>query len=731
MEKTGVQEPLAEETQKIRPERAVETKARRSAIHTYVERVSSLAPDTDEDLIIEEYKELTPRERADVLYEKLMAYTGAKETFKKEQREKHKGPFPERDVTLVDGTKAHVIETPITIHPAGDQREEEFDPDPYLLTEIKVLWGDQKTQETFEEVYTTARLEDRDFRHSQKGEQWHMINRQIEHSREKFEEETRKLFLQLETRPDHVSAIRGKTQALARRLLSLQRQRESIIGLAGLPHTPEHTDIAAEIMHEQLEVYHQQAKEGFVWLPSRDDIHMKIIAGVQNARWPRLVGEAGTGKSEQADAAAVALTGRQPTHIQGAENVGYKQMIADKELDPQTRGSYEAYGAVMQAFTGYDDSRQDRPRHTTGRIVRLDEAGRLGSQGYALIKEVRQKRPASRDERARFDQGEEIDADKLLHGKPVLPGASSIWTDNPAGSRYPDRREPDAAMRRELARIKVDYPPMTVENPELYEFMLATLMEDTGYIPVARAELAPAYERIEVPEGSEERLEDGRRILARKKLVEDPADRRHGELYRLSFAVRALQDAFNYGNVSDSSEIPQDAMRYTIDQNGKAVIQTNGGEVLTLSNSTITLGEIKSWMQGFHERKLKDIESYQVNTLTEWIQEKLRAFLEQTDAEDKEKIRALFEHFHLFDAPADLSSEKPMTPKEIGYLSPRVPQPLEVEAPKIEEKAPEPKEADSSSKEVKENEDFEVMLEDGSPIRVSPIAITLTIPNPR
>lgn len=660
---------------------------REVGLRSYItHRVLGKNPTSDLDLSAS-FIELNPREKADVLYEKLMAYT-ATTAFIKEERKQDPEVEPE----------------PV---------------DPYLIAEIKTLWTDPRTQEVFVSRFAEARVDAKMERLSDLGKNWRQVNEAIATTRQAFEAETRRLFLKQVPRPDQESATRGRAEGLSATLTKLREQRENIIHLKGLDHTPENTDMTASIMGERLGMYYDQVEQGgFAWLGSREEIHRLTVAGLQNGRWPVLRGEAGTGKSEQADAAALVLTGEQPTHLACGPNTGYKEMIADKEIDPVTGGSYDDYKAAMQAATGYEDSRETRPKFNSGRIVRFDESGRLGPKGYSDIKELRQKKPATRIDLARLERGESIDPDRLMHDKPVLPGFGAIFTTNPSGSRYPDRTEPDAALRRELAYINVDYPPNTPDNPELYEFMLATLMTANKHIPVAQRELAPAYteEKYSTPI----KLKDGRIAVAQDTLVSDATNRNHGVLYRLSFAIRSLQDAYNLGN---ATEIPQEVLRYTIDNEGKIQI-TESGEPLTLISSTITLGEVASWMSGFHGRKLKDDPSYQVNTLTEWLKLKLNNYLNQADEVDREKIKALFEHYHLFDGPPELKEAQPMTPKEIGYLSPRVPRPLHVRQPvnDAESQAAAP----MASQEM--NKDITCVLEDGTSVLARPEGFAMARP---
>ncbi len=667
----------------VKPEQSKpsELDRRKQGISRYVnEWVLGKNKGTDVDLK-DSFKDFSPREKAEILRDKLRAYYATDVLIR---REKY-------SIKEENGIKKR-IENP-------DYKGEPVSP--YLISEIKALWEDQKAQELFVESYAGEKFDRKIRESSELWQKWQDTNETISDTREAYEAEARQLFLKKLRRPDQISDAQGRSGQFARELIDLKREKDLITHLEGLPHSPENTDIAAFIMFDTLLRYRKQLDKGFVWLPSREDIHNQIIASLQNGRWPVLRGEAGTGKSEQADAAILALTDEQPTYIKCGSNTGEHDLIGGDAVDHVTGGSYKEYGPPVRAATGYigyEDLRKINPEYNTGRGVRFDESGRLGNKGYSVIKELRQKRFATPEDIEKWKNRQSlleelkkrpatpedneklkkyaVEAAKLLEGKPVLPGFCAVFTTNPEGVRYPDRSEPDPALRRELSYITVDYPEMTVEDPELYEFMLSTLMDHNKHIHVAKNELSPAYEKVHmkgVLKGM--RLDDGREIISEEKLIADPTDKEHGALYRLAFALRSLQDAFNYGNMTD---IPDTALRYNTNAAGKIEIVPLGGDPLTLSSSTITLGEIKSWMKGFNERRLKDDPSYQVDTLTQFIQMKLKGYVTQADDADKEKIQTIFEHFHLFNAPPDIKDEEIISKKEIGYLSPRVPRPVDL-----------------------------------------------------
>lgn len=655
---------------------------------------SVLAPYANTELpdVAAAFTGLAPKEKADLLHEKLTAYLTTRFAIREEKRTN-----PEQTPEPVD---------------------------PYLVSEIKTLWEDQEAQKLFANSYAESRMDHLFYRDSETGRNYKEITQDTTDTKKAYEGEARQLFLQKVTRPDQVTAARGRTARLAKELIRLDQERQDIISLKGKDQTAENTDIAAEIMYQTIEGYHDQGKQGFMWLPSRVKIHVATVESLTNGRWPSLRGEAGTGKSEQADAAALVVTGEQPTHIACTKNTSERDLIADKDIDPATGGSYETYGPAMQAATGYESSLDKEPKFHTGRIVRYDESGRMGEKGYSATKEFRQKRPATPQDIRDFKEGRSIDPDKLLHGKPVLPGFGAVLTTNPEGPRYPDRTEPDAALRRELSYITVDYPDQNATNPETFEAMLGALMDDNHHISAIRAELSPAYTVVSV----DEQLSDGRKVKARQELVADPTDPHHGALYRLAFAVRALQDAFNNGN---STSISENALRFNINTNGQVEIVRTGGDPLTLSNTTITLGEVRSWMEGFKDRMLKDDPAYHVHSMTEWIQLKLNTFLNQVDDIDKDKAKAIFSHFHLFDKPGEtlMRDATPLTSKQIGYLSPRVPRPLHLDLltkPQGEASLQAPQ-VSETVKRPEVYQDKQAMLEDGTTILVSSKAISLNI----
>ena len=644
---------------------------------------SESAGEAEEAEIKQFYDKLSTREKADVLYGKMMAFHADR---KAELAQRREGKA-EKGKSLKATVKA----------------------DPYLVSEIKVLTEDPEVMKLFSLTFSEARMDASEFGSSDLADIWNKTNGEFAQKEGIYKDLERQVYLnEIDGRTSESSA-KSRMAILANNLTSLEKRKASIESLTGYPATPENTDMVANFQYRNLEEYARQLKsEGFVWLPSRKEIHKRTVSALENHRWPVLIGEAGSGKSEQANAAALELTGNLPTEIECESVTGETQLIKDVAIDSVNGGSYEEYGPLMRAYTGFDDSRQQVPTVTTGRIARFDESGRLGPKAYSIIKKTRQK-----------------NAGDDYYGHPVLPGSGAVWTSNPVGPRYPDRHAPDPAMRRELAEIHVDYPEMDAKNPELYEFALVSLFDENNHINAPAQEISPFYEKIEIPEGERQTLEDGSIVVARQELVQDTADLRHGSLWRFAGAIKALQNSFVYGN-GDTEKYPDDILRFKEGADGSIEV-TPDGEVLTLSTSTVTLGELSSWMTGFNERRQKQDRDFRVDTLTEWLNFKINTYLKQADKSDGEKLKAIFQHFGFLDKTPrqpNLGEAKPLTPKAIGYLSPRTPRPLFLERP-VAPQGEEVKEKPAETGELKEYDARQVLLENGERALVKPSEFVL------
>ncbi len=372
-----------------------------------------------------------------------------------------------------------------------------------------------------------------------------------------------------------------------------------------------------------------------------------------------------------------------------------KVFPGEKEIEKGTFTDYT--DTVSAAWTGYDYSYEKNPLRLNARVVELDEIPKAfeNEAAFSILKGLFSLK----------------DGDKMPGtDKPVLPGRVLIGSGN-IGQHHGAKVFPPA-LEREFEVIPVDYVEMTKDNPELYEFMLAALMEKGG-IRGTKKELQPAYVKRDLSENERRVLPDKSTIIAVDEIVNDPTSEDHGFLYRLAHAVKAVQNSYmaRGGENAYIDYTKREILRYK-DNDDESVSVSETGDQIFLG-TTITLNDIAGWMIGYKE----EVKKKNPPTLSEWLQAKLKGRM-NSKHEDQDKLQAIFNYFHLFDkVHVDLES-KPLTPKEIGYLSPRVPRPVYVERPK---KAPEqePKgEAKPAPMKMEEHKSREVVLETGKTIKI-------------
>ncbi|NBO17332.1 MAG: hypothetical protein EBV07_00345 [Proteobacteria bacterium] len=385
-------------------------------------------------------------------------------------------------------------------------------------------------------------------------------------------------------------------------------------------------DVLALQNYERIRDYRRQLLEGYVWTDSRKELLEDIVDVIlKDGKYPILIGESGTGKSSLANAAALKFTGYLPLTVACNDNLNPTNLgIGTTEIGE--KGSYQKYGPVMQALSGKETSNQNEPT-MTGRWVRFEEFFLADDKIYAFLKDLFSKKAGDTYEREVIQK---------LFG--------FIFTTNPDGQRYQNRRVPDAAFMRECRNIEVDYLPMTESNPELFQFMLACLMDDMGVIKVPKEELTPHFTISEIPYGNSSLdfyMQDVRTI-----------DTSHGFLYRMSFAIRAVQDAFNNYDKPESARVSTEGIKYQI------------------KDTVITPEDIKNMLS-----------SYTDGSLREAMHVEFRKFL--SNIKNKEDLEVITKIFQIY-IPEMLSvdsffrlqpSTNICTPLEIGYLLPNVQRP--------------------------------------------------------
>ncbi len=693
------------------------------------------------------YAELSPAEKANKLYAMLLTRVN-KQTARAKEIEtkvyeqvstdlqeritqlKHKRELKEGDKTTV----AELMEL------KGQIQGELTTPtiNYSYLSKVKALWDDEEVRKLFLEKYFQARVDTQTFKESVIGKKWQDINQQIEEAEKEYQDLTRKIFLGKIGDKEELNNAREEIAFLAKDLVELRQSQNRIVTLEKLPQSKDYTDLAAMIQFEKMKKYRNELSDGFVWTDSRLEIDKKATESVlDNDMWPCFIGEPGTGKTRQGVAMVRKLTGKSETvGIDCSDKTNKTDLLFSQEIrDGYSTRDLAGFG---RGFTGYDSLDQEKPSRDYAIPVELAEIFKANGNSlfFTKLKAIASKHP-----------GEKLDE---LVPLPVLEGSFAYATTNPPGMRH-QNDPPNPALWREFAPIPVDYFPMTIEKPEVFEFMQVALMTERYDMPgVSKDEVLPYYELREIPDkkkryaqwlkfkkkfdedykeaqeaNNQEEIKrlkqevyraydelgvlpNGETIVRTKNLVQDPTDKRHGILYRLSFAVRAIQDSYivalGENEYLDSNN--RQLLRIDKEQEGGKVVDNGGVEIL-INNKTITAETLIKWMEGYRNRKMKDDkEMAGIKNLSQWIQHKLNQFLEDAGPGDRVKIKAIFDYFHLFDEVSDVQNEELLTPLEIGYLSPRVPRWEKTEKISLEDL-----EADGENTETEEGE-IEVQPED-------------------
>lgn len=639
-------------------------------------------------LLTKKHADLTTAEKVAALWDALVSYTFEAQEKSEEQP---------RTTTTKDGK-------PVTGH---KQTNKKGMISPYVIQEIQTLWKDDKVRTMFLEAHAGFIETQKTFNASDLKKK----NKEIAELKT-LTDTLRKQLIMEELSSTQRKETLDRLQLANIGLEEVQAERQKILHLEGIDPTKEHTDAIATERFERMQRYAKEAKKGFVWTESLEKKMDDVVEGMtNNGLSPLFIGPPGTGKTAFLKALARKLTGQDVEQIPISKDSGDN---LEKRRDLKSDGaSWDLKETIAGAFTGYANTADSGPVRKTGQIVNLDELFLgVAEKIQALVKRARNVKVGKKF------------SDAIPF--PVLPGSFLTATSNaPLTSE---------ALAREYAKVAFGYIPNTKDQPELYEFMLAILMKDKSALSrFDEADFKPKWQRVEVPKDQQtEKLSDGRVVTAKEEFVEDASDKEHGYMWRLSNAVRAIQDAYIHGSKYNEKQLAQGKFFYEADQNGNKEIkgfipdlehpdpaQSVIGLPLTLSEgtSTITLENVSSWVDSFVKSGKKDI--------VPWMQKMLQDHMKKTDGAEAEKIRLICDYFHLFD-PREKRKvpEKPMSLLDIGYLSPAVPRPVEAKAVVVIEGVD--KEKDQKG-EFKEYETLHCILEDGITgveVRVQDVKLT-------
>jgi DNA replication protein DnaC len=486
-----------------------------------------------------------------------------------------------------------------------------------LRQELATRWADPRVQTLFKQNVDRATKEWSGVKPGLKG--YKEVERtHVQHvaEREKLYQE---VFKHRDKDPDELTQIEiaglsGEIKGEETKLEQLEKQSP---------------DLAARLSFERLANYRKQmAQDGFMWTPSREKYFRKIVDHlvVVNQNRPMLLsGETGTGKTRLARAVSKRLTGKAPYEVGEEAKTDIRPLLGKQALDHQ--GDFVRYGQLGQALTGKETSRDTEAK--SGGIFYMDEMNGYPPDALrSLVKQISGRRSGEEVTFAAWAGKKE----KLSHNFGFLGSA------NLASEKHPDRADLPVEVARELTDLEIDYPPQTADDPELYEMMLAALMDQNSRIRLAMEELAPEYtDKVD-------------NTITEKHKELNLAPGSGGTLWRFANLVADIQKSYK-GEDNSLTPDEQDASY--------------------LRAAVLDPGLALSWLQAYRKvasRQQIDLQSFLGEKLESWATQKTYP------EEDRNLLGKFVDKFNLKKPPQTLNyRQKILSPLEIGALSPRVP----------------------------------------------------------
>ncbi|MDI6809861.1 MAG: AAA family ATPase [Candidatus Eisenbacteria bacterium] len=399
-------------------------------------------------------------------------------------------------------------------------------------------------------------------------------------------------------------------------------------------------DVAALIEYDTIQQYSQQLRTtGFVWTKSRKKLLQDVLTGALTSRpVAALMGETGTGKTALARAASLELASREPERTVGGDQEKFVRLLASPAIS-EGRTYYE-YGPLLRALTGKSSSIDTEPSKGGGIFFDDEFNTRPTSVQRQILKFVSEAR---------------VGRKVAVPGTPLVvevqPGFLYLAAGNPPSERY-DREETGIETKREFAGnvINVEYLEQSKDNPELYQVLLASLLDSqTGRLTcVTKGELEPNFIK-DAPTG---------------EYIIDSDPHSGGFLYRFANAWHELFQAFSHKDTVLHKKNPADPRAKW-----------------HLPTFVLDAGVVLSWI-GQYKADPKARKEHIATFLTS----KLTTYLEQFPEDEQKTVKEYLSFFDLsLETPKKDEQTKPplsvLTPKDIGYLNPNVPRPKEKGAP--------------------------------------------------
>lgn len=536
------------------------------------------------------------------------------------------------------GTQLPEEETSIRRQKRQEQKvkiEEEIGSDPLVAKlegEISRLWDSPQVKVIFLERVGEA-IKERE-PHEGNLRSFDSLHRTASELEEEYQTLMRNHFLLRQMTPTlrgmEIARNRVEREQINKRVGALETPKKTAEGLLPL----EKADLASLIAYERLNRYHREFHDqGFIRTPSRQALLEQILTQTANGTWILLTGETGSGKTQLATVVSKVLNDEPPLYASGEERGDVTRLIGTKAMTAQGESYYE-FGPLVAAMTGFTTSQEaersgDKSKQPKGKIVVVDELNKFNQDAlFGALKVGHNVR-----------EGETFNYKELpgVTLRRTERGFGLIGTRNPATVRY-ERHDLDPALERLFynGKITIDYPPMSNQDPELYEMFLAILIDENGRIRISKDELAPSFRSVK---------DDAKGTVTQEI---DPDVTKHGTLYRFALAVSEVHKSFNQ----------------------KPNVARVGTDEGYLERTVLEMGVLVDWMRSYKS----EIEGGM--SLTTYLEKKLHGFYSNIDNEtDKVILNRIFNHF-AFDIDQE-PAEKPrphydaLTPLEMGYLTPR------------------------------------------------------------
>jgi energy-coupling factor transporter ATP-binding protein EcfA2 len=498
------------------------------------------------------------------------------------------------------------------------------------LALLQKFYSDPETKSVYEEGYVRHQVESRTL--NGEFERYKDLERKLKTTESSFDAAARNIFGKRGTGPDEIDTLVFESQRKA-----LARARADLEKL-----TNQNPDLAALAEYNVLEGYAEDLRrEGFAWAPSRrallEDIELAALSGKPIL----LSGESGTGKTRLVEQVALTLTNRVAAETPG-KDVRFQDLIAKRDI--ATDGStYYRYQEIGEAATGKETTADKEPTHS-GRVVADDEFNLLPSEEQT----GRLARIAT------WTPGKKVRMP--VTNEEVTIGSNFLYCAmvNLASERY-DRKKIPPEVLRKFAKVDVDYLTETEENPELYEVMLASLMDSQGRIQVAVSELSPKYKDQEEVKEIQKSGQPIRATVRTRKLVREveeggrtvPAG---GFLWRFAEALNELNKSFAH----------------------KETVLKAKGEAQYIKEFVLDVGTATGWLREYQSAgRGMSLEAFVVDKINSQFLKR-----EAYTKEDRALVKEFLRHFGINTDKEFDEEDKPeftiLTPKDIGLLSPRV-----------------------------------------------------------